>query len=63
MTNTANPEAPMNSAAPINLALFGVGRWGTHLLRNFLAHPQIKVRAVVEASETRLAALKEELDD
>ncbi|MEO1401110.1 MAG: Gfo/Idh/MocA family oxidoreductase [Cyanobacteria bacterium J06635_1] len=38
----------------ISLALFGIGRWGTHLLRNFLAHPQISVRAVVDPSETRL---------
>lgn len=48
---------------PINLALFGVGRWGTHLLRNFLAQPQIRLRAVVEASEDRLSALKEDLPD
>jgi predicted dehydrogenase len=39
---------------PISLALLGVGRWGNHLLRNFLAHPQLQVRAVVEASETQL---------
>lgn len=43
--------------APIELALFGVGRWGTHLLRNFVAHPQIRLRAVVEASAERLAAI------
>jgi predicted dehydrogenase len=47
---------------PINLALFGVGRWGTHLLRNFLAHPQIRLRAVVETSSERLAAIAPELD-
>jgi len=46
----------------VDIALFGAGRWGSHLLRNFLAHPQIRLRAVVEASETRLAALREELD-
>jgi predicted dehydrogenase len=55
MTQTASP-------APINLALFGVGRWGTHLLRNFLAHPHIRLRAVVEASAERLAAIAPELD-
>ncbi len=53
-----NPDS-----APINLALFGVGRWGTHLLRNFLAHPHIRLRAVVEASPERLAAIAPELDD
>jgi predicted dehydrogenase len=47
---------------PIDLVLFGVGRWGTHLLRNFLAHPQIRLRAVVEASAERLAAIAPELD-
>ena len=35
-------------SAPVTLALFGVGRWGTHLLRNFLAHPQVSVQAVVD---------------
>ncbi|MEO1621296.1 MAG: Gfo/Idh/MocA family oxidoreductase [Cyanobacteria bacterium J06632_3] len=47
----------------IDIALFGVGRWGSHLLRNFLAHPQIRLRAVVEASEERLAVLAQELED
>ena len=40
----------------LQLALMGVGRWGTHLLRNFLAHPQIQVRAVVDPMTERLAA-------
>ena len=46
---------------PIHLALFGAGRWGTHLLRHFLAHPHIQLRAVVEASESRLKELSQEL--
>lgn len=46
----------------IELALFGVGRWGSHLLRNFLAHPKVKVRAVVEASPERLEAIAPDLD-
>ncbi len=54
--------SPTGQIAPIELALFGVGRWGTHLLRNFLAHPQIRLRAVVEASAERLAAVASELD-
>lgn len=41
----------------IQLALMGVGRWGTHLLRNFLAHPQIQVRAVVDPFSEQLAAI------
>jgi len=48
---------------PIEIALFGAGRWGTHLLRNFKAHPQIRLRAVVEASQARLEAIAPELDD
>lgn len=48
--------------APIDLVLFGAGRWGTHLLRNFLAHPQIRLRAVVEASADRLAAIAPEVN-
>ncbi|MGB3293787.1 MAG: Gfo/Idh/MocA family oxidoreductase [Phormidesmis sp.] len=54
---------PSDQTAPVELALFGVGRWGTHLLRNFLAHPQIRLRAVVEASAERLAAIAPDLDD
>ncbi len=54
---------PTQQTAPIEIALFGVGRWGTHLLRNFLAHPQIRLRAVVEASAERLAAIAPDLDD
>ncbi|MEM8614221.1 MAG: Gfo/Idh/MocA family oxidoreductase [Cyanobacteria bacterium P01_H01_bin.105] len=42
---------------PIQLALIGVGRWGTHLLRNFLAHPQIQVRAVVDPCGPQLASI------
>ncbi|MEL7071759.1 MAG: Gfo/Idh/MocA family oxidoreductase [Cyanobacteria bacterium J06581_3] len=51
------------SKEQIDLVLLGAGRWGTHLLRNFLAHPQIRLRAVVEASEERLQTLREELDE
>ncbi len=61
--NAASIDVAPSKATPINLALFGAGRWGTHLLRNFLAHPQIKLQAVVEASEARLSSLAAELDD
>lgn len=49
----------------IQLALMGVGRWGSHLLRNFLAHPQIQVRAVVDPLAAQLAATAQtfNLDD
>ncbi|MBV6622301.1 MAG: Gfo/Idh/MocA family oxidoreductase [Rivularia sp. (in: Bacteria)] len=32
----------------IKLAVVGVGRWGVHLLRNFLAHPCVEIVAVVD---------------
>ncbi len=53
----------MTQNAPIDIALFGVGRWGTHLLRNFLAHPQVRVRVVVDASAERLSAIAPDLDE
>jgi predicted dehydrogenase len=43
---------------PVNLALFGLGRWGTHLLRNFLALPQAEVVAVVDPNPQRLSQIR-----
>lgn len=45
------------SAAPVKLALFGGGRWGSHLLRNFLEHPNAQVIAVVDPCTHNLNAL------
>ncbi len=39
----------------IKIAVFGVGRWGVHLLRNFLQHPQAQVIAVVDPDSDCLA--------
>ncbi|MBE9004799.1 Gfo/Idh/MocA family oxidoreductase [Fortiea sp. LEGE XX443] len=49
----------------IKIAVIGVGRWGVHLLRNFLAHPQVSVAAVLDPNSERLAATKQQfnLDD
>ncbi|WP_414551634.1 Gfo/Idh/MocA family protein [Anabaena sp. CCY 0017] len=49
----------------MKIAVIGVGRWGVHLLRNFLAHPQVSVVAVVDPHAERLAAVKQQfnLDD
>lgn len=44
------------------VAVFGIGRWGTHLLRNFLTHPQAKVVAVVEPDAARLAEIPQQFD-
>lgn len=38
------------------IALIGVGRWGTNLLRNLLQHPQVKVTAIVDTSPSNLQA-------
>jgi predicted dehydrogenase len=42
------------------IVLFGCGRWGTHLLRNFLELPQANVVAVVDPFEERLEQLAKE---
>lgn len=49
----------------IKLAVVGVGRWGVHLLRNFLENPQAEITAVVDPSPERLTAVKQQynLDD
>lgn len=49
----------------IKIAVVGIGRWGVHLLRNFLEHPQAEVKAVVNPSSERLAEIKQQyhLDD
>ena len=42
---------------PVKLALFGVGRWGTHWLRNLLEHPQADLIAIVDPCFNRLQTL------
>lgn len=42
----------------INLAVIGVGRWGVHLLRNFIEHPHVNVAAVVDPNPEQLARVK-----
>lgn len=39
------------------IAILGAGRWGIHLVRNFLAHPQAQILAVVDHRPERLSAL------
>ena len=43
----------------IGIAVFGAGRWGVHLIRNFLNHPQSRVIAVVDPHPKQLQAVKE----
>jgi predicted dehydrogenase len=42
----------------IKLAVMGVGQWGVHLFRNFLAHPQVSVVAVVDPHKERFTKIK-----
>ncbi|MBY5282004.1 Gfo/Idh/MocA family oxidoreductase [Aphanizomenon flos-aquae CCAP 1446/1C] len=46
----------------MKLAVIGVGRWGVHLLRNFLSHPQVSVVAVVDPHLERLMVIKEQFN-
>jgi len=41
----------------IGIAVFGAGRWGVHLVRNFLQHPNARLVAVVDPEGDRLDAL------
>lgn len=38
----------------IGIAVLGAGRWGVHLIRNFLEHPQATVVAIADPSVERL---------
>ncbi len=40
------------------LAILGVGRWGTHLVRNFLAHPQAEVVAIADPIADNLTTIQ-----
>lgn len=46
----------------IRLALLGVGRWGNHLLRNFLALPTVNLVAVVELNPDRRTQIRDQFD-
>ena len=48
--------------AQTKLAVFGAGRWGVHLLRNFLAHPQAQVIAVVDPQPEVLTRVAQQFD-
>ncbi|MBE9158440.1 Gfo/Idh/MocA family oxidoreductase [Nodosilinea sp. LEGE 06152] len=55
MTNPlVRPDRSAPGLAPLKLAIFGLGRWGTHLLRNFLALPEARVVALVDPDRQRL---------
>ncbi|MBE9011944.1 Gfo/Idh/MocA family oxidoreductase [Pseudanabaenaceae cyanobacterium LEGE 13415] len=46
----------------VSIALFGVGRWGVHLLRNFLQHPNARVVAIVDPCMERLESVAQRFE-
>jgi predicted dehydrogenase len=49
----------VNHLNPTGIAILGAGRWGTHLIRNFLEHPQACIRAVVDPHPEHLTACRD----
>jgi predicted dehydrogenase len=45
-----------SSLVNINIVILGLGRWGRHLLRNFLALPGVRVVAIADPDTARLQA-------
>ncbi len=43
----------------INIAIVGIGRWGVHLVRNFLNHPHTKIIALVDRHPENLNSAKD----
>jgi predicted dehydrogenase len=46
----------------IGIAILGVGRWGVHLVRNFLAHPQANLLAIADPNQERLDYCRQQFD-
>ncbi|MDY7004596.1 MAG: Gfo/Idh/MocA family oxidoreductase [Cyanobacteriota bacterium] len=46
----------------IGIAIFGAGRWGNHLIRNFCNHPQFRVIAIVDPHLEQLQAVQKRLE-
>ncbi|MBE9040899.1 Gfo/Idh/MocA family oxidoreductase [Oscillatoriales cyanobacterium LEGE 11467] len=44
------------------IAILGAGRWGVHLVRNFLHHPDARILAIVDPRPERLKALSEKFE-
>ncbi|MBD1939806.1 Gfo/Idh/MocA family oxidoreductase [Microcoleus sp. FACHB-68] len=44
---------------PMGIAVLGAGRWGAHLVRNFLEHPLARIVAVVDPHPERLSVLQQ----
>ncbi len=50
------------SNPPLRLAVFGVGRWGVNLLRNFLALPEAEVVAIVDPRPAQLEQVRQRFE-
>lgn len=48
------------SPEPINVAVLGCGRWGVHLIRNFLERPDVRLVAIADPNPSRLNAIAEQ---
>ncbi|MEG4023613.1 Gfo/Idh/MocA family oxidoreductase [Microcoleus sp. S13C4] len=46
----------------IGIAVWGAGRWGVNLIRNFLEHPNSQVLAVVDPNRDSLAAVQKQFN-
>jgi predicted dehydrogenase len=62
--NTPQAFSPDKTALKqVRVGMLGVGRWGSHLLRNFLNHPSVTVKAVIDPLIDNLTRAKEWVDD
>ncbi len=50
---------PATTQATLRIAMMGVGRWGSHLLRNFLQNPNVTVSAVIDPWQPNLTRSQE----
>jgi predicted dehydrogenase len=57
MLNTVTRST--TTQATLRIAMMGVGRWGSHLLRNFLQNPNVTVSAVIDPWQPNLQRSQE----
>lgn len=43
----------------MKIAIVGAGRWGVHLIRNFLEHPEVEIAAIVDSNERQLTVISD----
>ncbi|MGJ3250281.1 MAG: Gfo/Idh/MocA family protein [Elainellaceae cyanobacterium] len=52
----------MNNQDDLGVVILGAGRWGTHLIRNFLSQPSCRIMAIADPSTERLHAVSQQFD-